>query len=179
MDEGDNGSGSIEGNGDEEPQRNRNRISDITSIRETVHVLFLTDVSVNRRGVLNGGSRVSFCINPFQFQGSSPSPLSEGELATNGVFTILNFPGSYPTSIQVPQGNTIWIRFTDFECEPQFDTVTVTDRDGTRLGFLDGRVNSDDDWRKEIVSNSDTVEVLFRTDDSNYKKGWRLDWGKY
>ena len=117
MDEGDNGSGSIEGNGDEEPQRNRNRISDITSITETVHVLFLTDVSVNRRGVLNGGSRVSFCINPFQFQGSSPSPLSEGELATNGVLTSLNFPESYPTSIQVPESNTIWIRFTDFECE--------------------------------------------------------------
>ena len=60
MDEGDNGSGSIEGNGDEEPQRNRNRISDITSITETVHVLFLTDVSVTRRGVLNGVRRVSY-----------------------------------------------------------------------------------------------------------------------
>ena len=101
------------------------------------------------------------------------------------MLTSLNYPEDYPDNIdqvqkiQVPEGNTIWIRFTDFDCEEEYDTVTVTDKDGTRLGFLDGGVNSDDDWRKEIVSNSDTVEVLFRTDDSNYKKGWRLDWGKY
>ena len=101
------------------------------------------------------------------------------------MLTSLNFPKGYFSNIdqvqkiQVPKGNTIRIRFTDFECEREFDTVTITDKDGTRLGFLDGGVNSDDDWRKEIVSNSDTVEVLFRTDDSNYKKGWRLDWGKY
>ena len=111
--------------------------------------------------------------------------MERGELPTSGVLTSSNFPEFYPLNIeqvqkiQVPEGNTIWIRFTDFDCEPRFDTVTVTDRDGTRLGFLDGGVNSDDDWRKEIVSNSDMVEVLFRTDDSNYKKGWRLDWGKY
>ena len=111
--------------------------------------------------------------------------MERGELPTSGVLTSSNYPEFYPHNIdqvqkiQVPEGNTIWIRFTDFDCEPRFDTVTVTDKDGTRLGFLDGGVNSDDDWRKEIVSNSDTVKVLFRTDDSNYKKGWRLDWGKW
>ena len=50
MDEGDNGSGSIEGSGDEETEGNRNRISDITSFTETVHVLFHTDESVTKRG---------------------------------------------------------------------------------------------------------------------------------
>ena len=49
-DEGDNGSGSIEGSGNEEQEGNRNRISDITSFTETVHVLFHTDDSVTRRG---------------------------------------------------------------------------------------------------------------------------------
>ena len=50
---------------------------------------------------------------------------------------------------------------------------------GTRLGFFDGGENSDDDWQKEIVSNSDEVEVRFRTDDTVVYKGWRLDWGVY
>ena len=50
MDEGDNGPSSIEGSGNEEQEGNRNRISDITSFTETVHVLFHTDDSVTRRG---------------------------------------------------------------------------------------------------------------------------------
>ena len=114
--------------------------------------------------------------------GSSPPPSSEEELARTGVLTSLNFPKDYSSNInqvqkvQVPEGNTIRIRFTDFKCEREFDTVRITDKDGTRLGFFDGGVNSDDDWRKEIVSNTDTVEVLFHTDSSVVHKGWRLDW---
>ena len=94
-------------------------------------------------------------------------------------------PQEYPNNlnqvqkIQVPEGNTIWIRFTDFRCEPEFDTVTITDKDGTRLGLFDGGENSDDDWREEIDSNTDTVEVLFHTDGSGTYPGWRLEWGKY
>merc|ERR1719430_1148238 len=162
MDEGDSGSGSGEGSGDEEPARNR--ISDITSVTETVHVLFHTDGSVTRRGW-----RLEWS--------SSPSPSSEGELATTGVLTSLNFPERYPRSmdqlqkIQVPQGNTIWIRFTDFDCEGKYDTVTITDKDGTRLGFFDSNFNSHDDWRKEIVSKTDTVEVLFHSDESATRRG--------
>ena len=108
--------------------------------------------------------------------------MEERELATSGVLTSLNFPERYFNGlhiiqkIQVPEGNTIRIRFTDFDCEEEFDTVTITDNDGTRLGFFEGL---DDDWRKEIVSKTDKVEVLFHTDDSHCKKGWRLDWGKY
>ena len=101
------------------------------------------------------------------------------------MLTSLNFPKGYFSNIdqvqkiQVPEGNTIRIRFTDFECEREFDTVTITDKDGTRLGLFDGGANSDDDWRKEIVSNTDTVEVLFHSDESATRRGWRLDWGKY
>ena len=80
--------------------------------------------------------------------------------------------------IQVSEGDTIWIRFTDFDCERENDTVTITDQDGTRLGFFDGGVNSDDDWQEEIVSNTSMVEVLFHTDGTGAGKGWRLDWGK-
>ena len=100
------------------------------------------------------------------------------------MLTSPNFPKRYLTDlnqvqkIQVPKGNIIWIRFTDFECERRYVTVTITDKDGRRLGLFDGGVNSDDDWQKEIVSNTDTVEVRFHTDSSRVFKGWRLDWGK-
>ena len=111
--------------------------------------------------------------------------MEERELATSGVLTSLNFPERYSSyldivkKIQVPEGNTIRIRFTDFDCERGYDTVTITDKDGTRLGLFDGRKFSDDDWREEIVSNTDTVEVLFHTDGSSSYSGWRLDWGNY
>ena len=108
-------------------------------------------------------------------QGSSPP--SERQLATTGVLTSPNFPKAdlrnldLVQKIQVPEGNTIWIRFTDFQCEPEYDTVTITDKDGTRLGLFDGGVNSDDDWRKTIVSKTDTVAVLYHTDRIGVSKG--------
>ena len=124
---------------------------------------------------------------------------TERELPTSGVLTSPNFPCGYLNDldivrrIQVPEGNTIWIRFTDFQCEPRHsvssatDTVTVTDSDGTRLGYFDGgrrdRFDDDDDigddWRNnEILSKTETVEVLFHTDSVGYMEGWRLEWGE-
>ena len=120
-----------------------------------------------------------------QFQGSSPSLGTGRELPTSGSLTSPNFPSGYNSNnldlvqkIQVPEGNTIWIRFTDFRCESENDFVTVTDRDGTRLGHFEGGETNDPVWREEIVSNTDTVEVLFHADGSGTFKGWRLDWGK-
>ena len=133
-------------------------------------------------GVLNGVSRDCMRKLSIIFQGSSAS---EGDQPTSGVLTSPNYPKAYPNNlnlvqkIQVPEGNTIWIRFPFFECERKYDTVTITDKDGTRLGFFDSNFNSHDDWRKEIVSNTDTVEVLFHSDESATRRGWRLDWGKY
>ena len=70
--------------------------------------------------------------------------MEERELATSGVLTSLNFPEKYfngldiVQKIQVPEGNTIRMRFSDFDCEREYDTVTITDKDGTRLGLFDG-----------------------------------------
>merc|ERR1712198_61630 len=47
---------------------------------------------------------------------------------------------------------------------------------GTRLGLLDDGYRSDG-WREEIVSNTNTVEILFHTDGSGKSSGWTLDWG--
>ena len=109
----------------------------------------------------------------------------ERDLPTTGVLTSPNYPERYPhdlnqvQKIQVPEGNTIWIRFTDFDVEREYDTVTITDKDGTRLGLFDIVVYSYADWRREIESYTDTVEVVFRTDVSGSDMGWRLEWGKY
>ena len=112
------------------------------------------------------------------------------ELPTYGVLTSPNFPCGYLNDldilqrIQVPENNTIWIRFTDFECQPGRDTVTLTDGDGTRLGFFEADSSADDDddavdWRNnEIVSNTEVVEVLFHTDSMGYIEGWKLEWGE-
>ena len=108
----------------------------------------------------------------------------EREQPISGVLTSPNYPEDYPNNldlvqrIQVPAGNTIWIRFSDFDCEPSMDYVIITDKDGTRLGLFDEFNYSDDDWRDEIVSNTNTVEILFRTDGSGTLNGWRLNWGK-
>jgi len=141
----------------------------ITSFTETVHVLFHTDTSTTLSG--------------WRLEWSS-SPASERELPTSGHLTSPNYPQpGYPNNydslqrIRVPEGNTIWMRFSDFVCEPHFDRVTITDKDGTRLGLFDGKYDSDDDWgTKEMVSNSDMVEVHFRTDGSSHRQGWRLNW---
>ena len=95
--------------------------------------------------------------------------------------------GKYPNNlnqiqkIQVPEGFTIWIRFTEFSVEAM-DNVTITDKDGTNPGQIDGDPYSDNFWHfgeKEILSNTNIVSVQFKTDaiGSKYSFGWRLMWG--
>jgi len=143
------------------------KIPDLTSVTETVHVLFHTDDSVTR-----SGWRLEWSSAP-----------AEGEQPTSGVLTSPNYPEHYQNNldvvqkIQVPEGNTIWMRFTgDFEIERNVDWVAVTDKDGHFLW----RSYNDDDWetrRQRIESNTTNVEVLFYTDGSITKEGWRLEWG--
>merc|ERR1719376_485114 len=102
------------------------KISDLTSVTEVVHVLFHTDDSVTRSG--------------WRLEWSSAPP--EEEQPTSGILTSPNYPERYPNhlrlvqKIQVPEGNTIWLRFTDFDCEHGADYVWIyTDmNEGTRIG---------------------------------------------
>ena len=98
-----------------------------------------------------------------------------------------NYPegGEYPRNfdgfqtIQVPEGNTIWMKFTEFELNDEEEVfVTVTDKDGTLLGHFDEE-NSHDDWEEEFESNTNMVKVRFHTDDSWADDGWELQWGKF
>ena len=87
----------------------------------------------------------------------------EGEQPTSGVLTSPNYPEDYPNNldlvheIQVPEGNTIWLRFTELTLEPFADKIRVTDGDGTSLG---------DNSMMQFVSRTNTVEVQFHTDSS-------------
>ena len=124
-------------------------------------------------------------LSSIPFQGSSPSSSMERELATSGVLTSPNFPDfegylsnlNLVQKIQVPEGNTIRICFVDLNIEHGLhDVIIINDKDGTPLGFLYG---GKDGWQNEIVSNTDTVEVVYETDGSGPGMGWRLNWGEH
>ena len=122
----------------------------------------------------------------------SSRPVEE-ELPTSGVLTSPDYPERYDNDmdvvqwIEVPEGNTIWMQFSHFDLELPYDTVTISDQDGSLLGhFYDDDRDGDDridygDWTtKKMVSKTNKVKVRFVTDPTgNDFKGWRLTWGKY
>ena len=115
------------------------------------------------------------------FKGSSPS---EVEQPISGVLTSPNYPARYPNNldlfqkIQVPEGKTIWIRFTDFDIELGIDQVFVSDAPIDGHGTLFNSHTGSSAWEKQIVSNTNTVEVYFHSDGSLAERGWRLEWGE-
>ena len=99
---------------------------------------------------------------------------------TSGHLSSPNFPANYPNdlherkTIEVAKGNIINIHFTDFDLERpgQADYVEVTDGDGSFLGRGDiNRISN-------ITSHTETVHVLFHTDRTVTRSGWRLEWSK-
>ena len=122
---------------------------------------------------------------------------------TSGHLTSPNFPANYPNglherkTIEVAKGNVIKIHFTDFDLErpDQVDYVEVIDGDGSFLGrfgathFVDeelqGRGEGSGEERtgdlmriSDITSFTETVHVLFHTDPTITRSGWRLEWSK-
>merc|ERR1712032_1471036 len=139
-------------------------ISDITSFTETVHVLFHTEGFEWTTGI---GWRLEWS--------SAPAP----EQQTSGVLTSPNYPEdeNYPKNfdglqrIQVPEGNTIWMKFTEFELEDEEEVfVTLTDDDGT---VLSGKY--EDEFSYAYIQ-SNIVHVHFHTDGNTQRSGWRLEW---
>merc|ERR1719365_417193 len=143
-------------------------IPDLTSVTETVHVLFHTDDSVTR-----SGWRLEWSSSP-----------AEEEQPTSGVLTSPGYPEHYQNNldvvqkIQVPEGNTIWMRFDfDFEIERNVDWVEVTDKDGSILWESRNDDYYEMGMEQRFESNTNSVEVLFHTDGSVTATGWRLRWG--
>ena len=125
-------------------------------------------------------------------------PEEPESLPTSGHMASPGFPRNYPNdlherkTIEVAKGNIINIHFTDFELEKpdEVDYVEITDGDGTLLGHFGARHYSDNlgfgQWEKkkkgikipDITSITETVHVLFHTDESVTSTGWRLKWSK-
>ena len=110
-----------------------------------------------------------------------------------------NFPANYPNdiherkTIEVAKGNVIKIHFTDFDLERpgSNDYVDILDGDGLFFGrFGATHYLDDEEVRREeeegrrairipdITSNTETVHVLFHTDRTITRRGWRLEWSK-
>merc|ERR1712192_151812 len=117
----------------------------------------------------------------------SSSSLSEGDQQpTSGVLTSPNYPDRYLDNIelvqkiQVLEGNTIWIRFTDFQCD-FYDKVRITDEGQFRTALESLYSSSEEvnlmNWRSEFLSKTNMVEIRFRTFEHGPETGWRLEWG--
>ena len=118
-------------------------------------------------------------------------PEEPESVPTSGEMTSPNFPANYPNNlherktIEVAKGNVINIHFTDFEVErtDPVDYLEITDGDGTLLGYFGSghytEATPERTWRMEnLTSVTETVHLLFHTDESVTRSGWRLEWSK-
>ena len=120
-------------------------------------------------------------------------PEEPESLPTSGSLSSPNFPSNYPNdlherkTIEVAKGNVINIHFTDFESESpdQVDYVEISDGDGTLLGHFGAyhfpnTLELGEGERRiripDLTSATETVHVLFHTDGSITRRGWRLEW---
>ena len=88
-------------------------------------------------------------------------------------------------TIQVEKGKAIRILFTDFDVETSglyhdMDYIIITEGDGSTLATIhpDDRSFGRTAFAEEFISKTDTVHVLFHTDSSVRRAGWRLIWGE-
>ena len=115
-------------------------------------------------------------------------PIADEEgLPSDGYLTSPNWPEYYPNyhdstqTIQVTEGWTINLAFTDFNTEPEYDYVQIVDGDGTDLTpKMFGAHGSSWEFMADggvgLYSNSNIVHVKFHTDGDTQRKGWRLQW---
>jgi len=106
----------------------------------------------------------------------------EPEERTHGFATSPNYPRNYPDkyekeqTIQVEEGNILFLYFTAFNLEYHmrchYDYLEIRDGDGSLLM-----------WRScggvlpsTIISSTNIVRLRFRTDSSQTRTGWRLQW---
>ena len=114
-------------------------------------------------------------------QGSSSGTVTEQP--TSGVLTSPNYPELYPDpielvqTIEVPVGNTIWIRFTDLQTDnhtggQHFDRENIVQLSNPRQPVH--LMN----WHSEFLSDTNKVEVQFQRIEGFRAACWRLEWGE-
>ena len=102
----------------------------------------------------------------------------EESLPRSGVLTSRNYPSRYPNShdliqtIEVAEGKTIHISWTNFNTEPEYDRVQIGD--GSEItDQISGY-----DLPPNFYSNSNKVAIMFLTDGNTQNTGWRLVWNE-
>merc|ERR1712226_160964 len=116
----------------------------------------------------------------------------ETETCTTGehVISSPNFPGNYPNdfnhieTIQVDAGQVIRFEFTDFDvefedtCRYDFLTISETSENGetTILPVWPWEKGCGTSLPPVMVSTTNKVNILFKTDGSVTKKGWSIKW---
>ena len=145
----------------------------------------LIAVVLTRVGGLNGVSTKS------QFRFCCYSLYLTGTVGKNGVLTSRNWPQIYPRdhistqSIEVAEGKTIRFSWTHFSTEPEHDYVRILDSNENNLtpdlfghNTLSGSMERD--WVPTIGANystdSNSLQVEFKTDSSGEGMGWQLKW---
>ena len=89
------------------------------------------------------------------------------------------YPNDFHPSrtIEVAKGHFINVQFKRFNLADSNDFVQITDGDGTFLGHFGPQHWSDQS--KNVSSFTETVHVLFHTDQSGTEDGWELEWSEY
>ena len=88
------------------------------------------------------------------------------------------YPNDFHQSrtIEVAKGHIINVQFKRFNLADSNDFVQITDGDGTFLGHFGPKHWSDQSWN--VSSFTETVHVLFHTDQSGTEDGWELEWSE-
>ena len=107
--------------------------------------------------------------------------MSKKKIVT-GVVTSPNYPDNYPNdlqrteTIQVEEGLILSLEFNAFNVEYgstcDYDHLTITDGDGTTL--MEKTCGSS--LPNAITSITNSVKLLFITDDSGAYSGWSVNW---
>ena len=114
-----------------------------------------------------------------------------GVVGKNGVLTSPNYPQAYPNHhfstqpIEVAEGKTIRFSWTHFDTEPDHDYVRILDSNENNLGpklFDQHRLFGSREWDPipsigaNYSTDTNSLQVEFRTDGSGQGMGWKLKW---
>ena len=114
-----------------------------------------------------------------------------GTVGKNGVLTSPNYPQAYPRNhmstqpIEVAEGKTIRFSWTHFDTERGYDYVRILDSNYDNLtpdlfgqDFLSGSMERDGipTIGANYSTDSNSLQVEFRTDSSGQGMGWKLKW---
>jgi hypothetical protein len=116
-------------------------------------------------------------VGPSQTNATTQAPP-----ATSGQIISSRFPSKYQNNIdsnetiEVAAGNKILINFTDFNIESHYacsyDYITIVDNDGTTLM----NKTCGNNIPPAVLSSTNKVNVIFHSDYSVRRTGWKLTW---